>query len=73
MRKNSALFGLAHMALAHVMNGLSAVHNEFATSGIRVTAYRGGGQNFNPKINRHTSQPHEHKREIARRLRQSQR
>lgn len=25
---------------------------------------------FDPKINRHTGKPHEHKREIARRLRQ---
>lgn len=28
---------------------------------------------FNPKINRHTGKPHEHKREIARNLRQAAR
>ena len=28
---------------------------------------------FDPKINRHTGRPHEHKREIARRLRQEAR
>lgn len=29
--------------------------------------------NFDPKINRHTGRPHEHKREIARRQRQAAR
>jgi hypothetical protein len=29
--------------------------------------------NFDPKINRHTGRPHEHKREIARRKRQAAR
>lgn len=27
---------------------------------------------MNPKLNRHTGKPHEHKQEIARRLRQEQ-
>lgn len=31
---------------------------------------RYGSTGFDPRINRHTGKPHEHKREIARRLRQ---
>ncbi|KUR80944.1 hypothetical protein [Novosphingobium sp. FSW06-99] len=30
-----------------------------------------GAPRFDPHINRHTNQPHEHKREIARRMRQT--
>lgn len=35
--------------------------------------HRNGWGAFDPKINRHTGRPHEHKREIARRQRQAAR
>jgi hypothetical protein len=31
-------------------------------------AWRGGGRNFHPRLNRWTGKPHEHRREISRRL-----
>jgi hypothetical protein len=35
------------------------------------TGWNRSGRGFHPRLNRHTYQPHEHKREIARRQRQA--
>ena len=58
--------GLAHI----VAPVLAAAHSVGSSSlGGGMATYK--RSNFHPLINRHTGKPHEHKREIARRLRQA--
>lgn len=72
MRKNANM--LAAMALASAGFAVSIASPTVEEKPRRVTRARTDGlpHGFTPAwMNRHTGQPHEHKREIARRQRQS--
>lgn len=72
MRRNANI--LAAMALASAGFGVSIASPAIEERPRRVTRARANGlpHGFTPAwMNRHTGLPHEHKREIARRLRQN--
>lgn len=56
-----------YSSAASLLSGLEQI-KILPTFGPGIRQYK--PTDFDPKINRHTGKPHEHKREIARRLRQ---
>lgn len=64
---------IGHIALAAMGFGHTAspVVEHTPSSATRRRVYRKPKGDFSPQVNRWTGKPHEHKREIARRLRQA--
>jgi hypothetical protein len=70
MREYGLLAGLVALQAADLARSPDFI-SAFRHTGPGVRSYGAWKTRFDPKINRHTGKPHEHRREIARRARQA--